>query len=243
MNAERHDCLPLEPPVEWRPRGARGCRAARGGHLPDGRVGPGGRRLRACRWWAGAGSCRRSTPWGSRRLRVPLASVAPARAAPSTSGGGAGAVAGRLGTHRRGHPARPGLERGSEPRRGGHRSTRGWRSYRDFYWSTLGAYGGGMLLAELVLILLQTFLSSGGAGGHWRRTASAPTLAFALVADRRLAGGVRVRLRGGLARAAAGHARGHHRRHLPGPAHADPAHAHGAAAAICRCPWATGCAR
>ncbi|ADO73345.1 ABC transporter permease [Stigmatella aurantiaca] len=34
--------------------------------------------------------------------------------------------------------------------------------YRDFYWSTLGAYGGGVLLAELVLILLQTWLSSGG---------------------------------------------------------------------------------
>jgi lipoprotein-releasing system permease protein len=33
--------------------------------------------------------------------------------------------------------------------------------YRDFYWSTLGAYGGGILLAELVLILLQTLLSSG----------------------------------------------------------------------------------
>jgi lipoprotein-releasing system permease protein len=33
--------------------------------------------------------------------------------------------------------------------------------YRDFYWSTLAAYGGGMLLAELVLILLQTVLSSG----------------------------------------------------------------------------------
>ncbi|MCP3144765.1 FtsX-like permease family protein [Pyxidicoccus xibeiensis] len=33
--------------------------------------------------------------------------------------------------------------------------------YRDFYWSTLGAYGGGVLLAELVLILLQTVLSSG----------------------------------------------------------------------------------
>ncbi|WP_225413777.1 FtsX-like permease family protein [Stigmatella hybrida] len=35
-------------------------------------------------------------------------------------------------------------------------------NYRDFYWSTLGAYGGGVLLAELVLILLQTWLSSGG---------------------------------------------------------------------------------
>lgn len=34
-------------------------------------------------------------------------------------------------------------------------------SYRDFYWSTLGAYGGGILLSELVLILLQTVLSSG----------------------------------------------------------------------------------
>jgi lipoprotein-releasing system permease protein len=33
--------------------------------------------------------------------------------------------------------------------------------YRDFYWSTLGAYGGGILLAELALILLQTVLSSG----------------------------------------------------------------------------------
>lgn len=33
--------------------------------------------------------------------------------------------------------------------------------YRDFYWSTLGAYGGGMLLAEVVLVLLQTVLSSG----------------------------------------------------------------------------------
>jgi len=33
--------------------------------------------------------------------------------------------------------------------------------YRDFYWSTLGAYGGGILLAEMLLILLQTALSSG----------------------------------------------------------------------------------
>ncbi|RKH62038.1 ABC transporter permease [Corallococcus llansteffanensis] len=33
--------------------------------------------------------------------------------------------------------------------------------YRDFYWSTLGAYGGGILLAELVMLLLQTVLSSG----------------------------------------------------------------------------------
>ncbi|MCE9672962.1 ABC transporter permease [Myxococcus stipitatus] len=33
--------------------------------------------------------------------------------------------------------------------------------YRDFYWSTLGAYGGGILLAELALVLLQTVLSSG----------------------------------------------------------------------------------
>jgi len=33
--------------------------------------------------------------------------------------------------------------------------------YRDFYWSTLGAYGGGVLLAEVILILLQTLLSSG----------------------------------------------------------------------------------
>jgi lipoprotein-releasing system permease protein len=61
--------------------------------------------------------------------------------------------------------------------------------YRDFYWSTLGAYGGGILLAELVLILLQTVLSSGvpstelgapvasSAGGG---LSLPPTLAFAL---------------------------------------------------------------
>ncbi|MBU8899189.1 ABC transporter permease [Corallococcus sp. H22C18031201] len=61
--------------------------------------------------------------------------------------------------------------------------------YRDFYWSTLGAYGGGILLAELVLILLQTFLSSGGPspelGGASRASsggglALAPTVAFAI---------------------------------------------------------------
>lgn len=51
--------------------------------------------------------------------------------------------------------------------------------YRDFYWSTLGAYGGGMLLAELVLILLQTFLSSGGGEGNGDK-GLAPVLAFAL---------------------------------------------------------------
>ncbi|MBN1210615.1 MAG: ABC transporter permease [Myxococcaceae bacterium] len=33
--------------------------------------------------------------------------------------------------------------------------------YRDFYWSTLGAYGGGILLAEWALIQLQSLLSSG----------------------------------------------------------------------------------
>jgi lipoprotein-releasing system permease protein len=54
--------------------------------------------------------------------------------------------------------------------------------YRDFYWSTLGAYGGGILLAELVLILLQTFLSSGGgaAGGAGEGSGLAPTGAFAV---------------------------------------------------------------
>ncbi|WP_224249517.1 FtsX-like permease family protein [Hyalangium gracile] len=56
--------------------------------------------------------------------------------------------------------------------------------YRDFYWSTLGAYGGGVLLAELVLILLQTLLSSGvgqsegGAGGSGLQLA--PPWAFAV---------------------------------------------------------------
>ncbi|WP_309897553.1 ABC transporter permease [Archangium sp.] len=54
--------------------------------------------------------------------------------------------------------------------------------YRDFYWSTLGAYGGGILLAELVLILLQTFLSSGGgaAGGAGEGGGLPPTGAFAI---------------------------------------------------------------
>lgn len=33
--------------------------------------------------------------------------------------------------------------------------------YRDFYWSTLGAYGGGILFAELALIFLQTALAGG----------------------------------------------------------------------------------
>lgn len=60
--------------------------------------------------------------------------------------------------------------------------------YRDFYWSTLGAYGGGVLLAELALILLQTVLSSGvpstdlgsptqNAGGG---LSLPPTVAFAI---------------------------------------------------------------
>ncbi|MFY0566098.1 FtsX-like permease family protein [Archangium lansingense] len=52
--------------------------------------------------------------------------------------------------------------------------------YRDFYWSTLGAFGGGILLAELVLILLQTFLSSGGGAGAAGEKGLAPTVAFAL---------------------------------------------------------------
>ncbi|MBJ6765150.1 ABC transporter permease, partial [Myxococcaceae bacterium JPH2] len=61
--------------------------------------------------------------------------------------------------------------------------------YRDFYWSTLGAYGGGILLAELVLILLQTFLSSGvpspelgssSRGSSAGGLALAPTVAFAI---------------------------------------------------------------
>ena len=52
--------------------------------------------------------------------------------------------------------------------------------YRDFYWSTLGAYGGGMLLSELVLILLQTFLSSGGGSAGGGQGGLAPTIAFAV---------------------------------------------------------------
>jgi lipoprotein-releasing system permease protein len=57
--------------------------------------------------------------------------------------------------------------------------------YRDFYWSTLGAYGGGVLLAELVLILLQTLLSSGvsenGEGGSGLQLAPPWAFAVALV--------------------------------------------------------------
>lgn len=57
--------------------------------------------------------------------------------------------------------------------------------YRDFYWSTLGAYGGGVLLAEMVLILLQTLLSSGVQMDAAGETASkgfqlAPPWAFAV---------------------------------------------------------------
>ncbi|WNG56661.1 ABC transporter permease [Archangium gephyra] len=52
--------------------------------------------------------------------------------------------------------------------------------YRDFYWSTLGAYGGGILLSELVLILLQTFLSSGGGSASAGESGLAPTVAFAV---------------------------------------------------------------
>nr|WP_225937621.1 ABC transporter permease [Myxococcus sp. RHSTA-1-4] len=61
--------------------------------------------------------------------------------------------------------------------------------YRDFYWSTLAAYGGGILLAELALVLLQTVLSSGVPSTELGAPASGnaggglslpPTLAFAL---------------------------------------------------------------
>jgi lipoprotein-releasing system permease protein len=41
--------------------------------------------------------------------------------------------------------------------------------YADFYWGTLLAYGGGILLSELILVLLHTALVGGmgfGAGGH-----------------------------------------------------------------------------
>ncbi|NBD14335.1 MULTISPECIES: ABC transporter permease [Corallococcus] len=59
--------------------------------------------------------------------------------------------------------------------------------YRDFYWSTLGAYGGGILLAELAMLLLQTVLSSGvpsDLGGAAREAGGGlslpPTIAFAI---------------------------------------------------------------
>lgn len=54
--------------------------------------------------------------------------------------------------------------------------------YRDFYWSTLSAYGGGVLLAELTLILLQQFLSSGSRGldAGTRGWGLPPTGAFAV---------------------------------------------------------------
>jgi len=52
-------------------------------------------------------------------------------------------------------------------------------NYRDFYWSTLGAYGGGILLSELVLILLQTFLSNGG-GASAEGKGLPPVGAFAI---------------------------------------------------------------
>ncbi len=52
--------------------------------------------------------------------------------------------------------------------------------YRDFYWTTLGAYGGGILTAELVLIALHTALV-GGAGAEGQDAAGlSPTLSFSL---------------------------------------------------------------
>lgn len=52
--------------------------------------------------------------------------------------------------------------------------------YRDFTWSTLFAYGGGILLSELVLIGLQTLLAGGGSRGE---KAALPALAaFAISA-------------------------------------------------------------
>lgn len=52
--------------------------------------------------------------------------------------------------------------------------------YQDFHWSTLFAYGGGILCAELLLIGLQTLLAGGGSGGQ---KAALPALAaFAISA-------------------------------------------------------------
>jgi lipoprotein-releasing system permease protein len=48
--------------------------------------------------------------------------------------------------------------------------------YQDFTWSTLFAYGGGILLAELVLIVLQTVL----AGGRTQHTGLPPVAAFGI---------------------------------------------------------------
>ena len=107
--------------------------------------------------------------------------------------------------------------------------------YRDFYWSTLGAYGGGVLLAEMVLILLQTLLSSGvQLAEAGRRRSLGPPAGAPVGLRRRAPGGLRRGLHlGGHrrgARAAAVAARGHHRRLLPGPAHPHRAHADGAGA-------------
>jgi lipoprotein-releasing system permease protein len=49
--------------------------------------------------------------------------------------------------------------------------------YRDFYWSTLAAYGGGILLSELTLIFAQTLLASGDASGRSEATRGALQLA------------------------------------------------------------------
>jgi lipoprotein-releasing system permease protein len=53
-------------------------------------------------------------------------------------------------------------------------------SYRDFYWPTLAAYGGGMLLAEVVLILLHTLLATGANETFSRGLQLAPPFAFAI---------------------------------------------------------------
>jgi len=55
-------------------------------------------------------------------------------------------------------------------------------SYRDFYWRTLLAYGGGMVLAELALIFIHTLLASGvpveGEGAARSGTQLSPSAAF-----------------------------------------------------------------
>ncbi|XXF80546.1 ABC transporter permease [Myxococcaceae bacterium GXIMD 01537] len=104
--------------------------------------------------------------WGSLPLALQSAALSPGHAGAAPGLGVQSLVLGSLvwlagwaliaaGTQRT-----PAVEEGPSPAASAPLYPRLAR-YRDFYWSTLGAYGGGILLAELVLILLQTFLSSG----------------------------------------------------------------------------------
>ncbi|HLL53564.1 MAG TPA: ABC transporter permease, partial [Myxococcaceae bacterium] len=82
---------------------------------------------------------------------------------------------------------RTNLEAGPRSEASGAKLFPGLKGYKDFYWSTLLFYGGGILLAELALIFLQTALAGGvrvSSGGSAQAQAQgfslSPPMAFTL---------------------------------------------------------------